>query len=95
MRKFTQLMLTLALLVVGVGVVKSQDYQIYQRKTSVANGDVIAIVNEHDGTGKAFYSTGDNGVNGENRTYGVNGVKKSPQTPQTPSTPQTATLIKD
>ena len=36
-------------------------YQIYQRKTSVANGDVIAIVNENDGTGKAFYSTSDGG----------------------------------
>ena len=60
MRKFTQLMLTLALLVVGVGGVKSQDYQIYQRKTSVANGDVIAIVNENDGTGKAFYGSGGN-----------------------------------
>lgn len=66
MRKFTQLMLTLALLFVGVGEVKSQDYQIYQRKTSVANGDVIAIVNENDGTGKAFYSTGDN-----NLSYGA------------------------
>lgn len=66
MRKFTQLMLTLALLVVGVGEAKSQDYQIYQRKTSVANGDVIAIVNENDGTGKAFYSTGDN-----NLSYGA------------------------
>lgn len=62
MRKFTQLMLTLALLVVGVGEVKSQDYQIYQRKTSVANGDVIAIVNENDGTGKAFYGSGGNGL---------------------------------
>ena len=62
MRKFTQLMLTLALLVVGVGEVKSQDYQIYQRKTSVANGDVIAIVNENDGTGKAFYGSGNNNL---------------------------------
>lgn len=55
-------MCTLALLFGVVGGVKAQDYQIYQRKTSVAAGDVIAIVNENDGTGKAFYSTGGNGL---------------------------------
>ena len=55
-------MCTLALLFGVVGGVKAQDYQIYQRKTSVANGDVIAIVNENDGTGKAFYGSVNNNL---------------------------------
>ena len=66
MKKLTTFLCTLALLFGVVGGVKAQDYQIYQRKTSVANGDVIAIVNENDGTGKAFYSTGNN-----NLSYGT------------------------
>ena len=62
MKKLTTFLCTLALLFGVVGGVKSQDYQIYQKKTSVAAGDVIAIVNENDGTGKAFYGSGGNGL---------------------------------
>lgn len=63
MRKSTKIMLSLAMAFGIVGGAKSQDYQIYERKTSVADGDVIAIVNEADETGKAFYSTGSNSLN--------------------------------
>lgn len=62
MKKLTTFLCTLALLFGVVGGVKAQDYQIYQKKTSVAAGDVIAIVNENDGTGKAFYGSGGNGL---------------------------------
>ena len=62
MRIFTKSLLALALTIVCVGGAKSQDYQIYERKTSVAAGDVVAIVNETDGTGKAFYGSGGNGL---------------------------------
>lgn len=66
MKKLTTFLCTLALLFGVVGGVKAQDYKIYQRKTSVAAGDVIAIVNENDGTGKAFYGSGNN-----NLSYGI------------------------
>ena len=62
MRIFTKSLLALALTIVCVGGAKSQDYQIYERKTSVAAGDVVAIVNETDGTDKAFYGSGDNNL---------------------------------
>lgn len=62
MKKLTTFLCTLALLFGVVGGVKAQDYQIYQKKTSVAAGDVIAIVNENDGTGKAFYGSGNNNL---------------------------------
>jgi uncharacterized protein YlzI (FlbEa/FlbD family) len=62
MRNFTRLMLLGTMLFMYLGGAKSQDYQIYERKTSVAAGDVVAIVNETDGTGKAFYGSGSNNL---------------------------------
>lgn len=61
MKIFTKLLFTLALTLVGLGGAKAQDYQINERKTSVSAGDVVAIVNENDGTGKAFYINKDGG----------------------------------
>jgi len=62
MRIFTKSLLALTLTIVCVGVAKAQHFQISKIKSSVAAGDVVAIVNETDGTGKAFYGSGGNGL---------------------------------